>query len=125
MLSASLGGPPNGKYVPATESHDQHYMVQVLSRFILAYQLALSPDPASSVVTKGIMSIMSPGRTMQHTDFDDLELLQARKQGKYSLVTVLSRDSNVVDAFTEVRGSCICAAIGPTTQGVFLRFRAV
>ena len=102
-LSASLGGPPNGKFVPTTESHDQHYVVQVVSRFILAYQLALYPGTASSVVKKGIMSIMSPGRTMQNTDYDDLELLDAKKRGKHSLVAVFSRNSNVVDAFTEVR----------------------
>jgi hypothetical protein len=78
-------------------------MVQVFSRFILAYLLALFPDAASSVVKRGIMSIMSPGRTMQKTNYDDLELLNARKRGKHSLVAVFSRDSNVVDAFTEVR----------------------
>lgn len=40
---------------------------------------------------KGINAIMSPGRTVQNTAYDDLELLKAKERGKYSFVAVFSR----------------------------------
>jgi hypothetical protein len=43
---------------------------------------------------------MAPGGAV--TDYDDLELLKAKERGKHGRRAVLSRDSNVVDIFTEV-----------------------
>ncbi|KAF8529718.1 hypothetical protein BU17DRAFT_73046 [Hysterangium stoloniferum] len=98
-LILSQGGQPNGTFLPTAEGHDQHYAVQVLSRFIFAYRLAGSPD---STVKRGVMSIMSPGFTLQPTDYDDLELLKAKAEGRYGMNAMYSRDSNIIDIVTQI-----------------------
>lgn len=93
------GGPPNGTFVLTPEKFDQHYGVQILSRFVLAHELAA--DPASSTIKKGVMSIMAPGKNYATVDPNDLDMSKANERGTYGIWTALSRDSAVVDAFTE------------------------
>lgn len=98
MLLAA-GGLPNGKYVPTSEGVEQHYGVQVLSRFLLAYKLAVESDP---IVKKGVLSVMAPGKQRPAVDYEDIDLAKANKKGSYGLLRASSRDSVVVDTFTEV-----------------------
>jgi hypothetical protein len=112
------GGPPNGTFTPTSESHDQHYAVQVLSRFILAHELAA--DPAKSTVKKAVMSIMAPGKTWGAVDYDDLGMLKA-KDGKYGIIAGAGRDGCVVDAFTEVRSSGVIGYARPLILGSVLQ----
>ncbi|GJJ09662.1 hypothetical protein Clacol_003886 [Clathrus columnatus] len=90
------GGPPNGLYVPTVEGNDRHYAVQVLSRFVITYRLTEGDDP---VVKNSVMAIMAPGYTI--SDFDDLELVKARENGKFGILLAGKRDSTVIDAVTE------------------------
>ncbi|KAF8583669.1 NAD(P)-binding protein [Ramaria rubella] len=92
------GGPPNGVFKVTSEEHEQHYAVQVLSRFILAYQLGIEATP---VVKKGVITIMSPGKAFKTVDYDDLGLVKAHEQGKYGILSSVSRDIVVIDIFTE------------------------
>ena len=98
-MGRGAGGPPNGTYVLTSEGNEQHYAVQVLSRFVLAYKLAVESAP---VVTKGVMSIMAPGYRQPVVDYDDLDLRISNQKGAYGILRCLSRDSVVVDTFTEV-----------------------
>lgn len=72
----------------------------MLSRFILAHELA--SDPTSSTVKKSVMSIMAPGKDWAAVDENDIEMVKAREHGKYGMFATTSRDSSVVDVFTEV-----------------------
>ncbi|KAF8530105.1 hypothetical protein BU17DRAFT_78674 [Hysterangium stoloniferum] len=96
------GGPSNGKFVVTQERHEEHYAVQVLSRFIMAYKLSMGTTPT---VKKGIMSIMAPGMAEKNSDYEDLDLQKAKDSNKYGILSVLSRDSLVVDTFTEELGN--------------------
>ena len=81
------------------EGYEEHYAVQVLSRFIFAYKLSVGTPPT---VTKGVMSIMAPGMA-KNPDYEDLDLVKARDSSKYGILTAVYRDSLVVDMFTEAR----------------------
>lgn len=96
------GGPNNGRWVLTSERIDQHYGVQVLSRFVLAYKLITEPDP---IVTKSVMSVMGPGFRLSQVDYEDLDLSVANRKGTYGMLTCLTRDSVVIDTFTEVCSS--------------------
>jgi len=98
-LVMTQGGPPNGKFVPTSETYDQHFGVQVLSRFVLAHELA--SNPASSTIQKGVISIMAPGKPMTAVDIDDIDMSKANERGTYSIWRAMSRDSVIVDAFTK------------------------
>lgn len=83
-----------------SEGIEQHYAVQVLSRLMLAYKLAVESDP---VVTKGVMSVMAPSQRRSGIDYDDLDLRKANEKGAYGLLKCVWRDSVFVDVVTEVR----------------------
>ncbi|KAF8583670.1 NAD(P)-binding protein [Ramaria rubella] len=92
------GGPPNGTFKLTSEGHEEHYAVQVLSRFILAYKLAVEATP---VVTKGVLSVMGPGKVLKTVDYDDLEQVKAHEEGNDGIFSALSRDTVSVDILTE------------------------
>ncbi|KAF8501940.1 NAD(P)-binding protein [Gautieria morchelliformis] len=92
------GGPPNGTYVLTSEGIEQHFAVQVLSRFVLGYKLAVDSDP---VVKRGVMSVMGPGVTFSTVDYDDIDMEKANKKGAPGILSSVSRDSVVIDMFTE------------------------
>jgi len=95
------GGPPNGTFTVTEEGYEEHYVLQVLSRFIMAYKLSMGTP---STVKKGIMSIMTPG-TAKNPDYEDLHLKKANDSNNYSILGAVSRDSLVVDMFTEELGN--------------------
>lgn len=104
-----VGGPPNGSYILTPEGVEQHYAVQVLSRFILAHTLALDPDP---VVKKSVLSVAAPGYRYPAVDFGDLDLHEANEKGRYGIRVCVARDSVFLDTFTEVcLLSCLVALL--------------
>lgn len=93
------GGPPYGKFALTTEGHEQHFAVQSLSRFGLAYLLATSGTLKESVVH--VCAPGGPGGTAP--DLDDLELIHAHEAGKSGWLASMHNDSNVMDAVNAVR----------------------
>jgi hypothetical protein len=97
-VTSCSGGPPNGTYVLTSEGIEQHFAVQVLSRFVLGYALAVD---ANSVVKKGVMTVMKPAFKWSAFDRDDIDLKKAKDKGSYGMLACGSRDSLVMDTFIE------------------------
>lgn len=100
------GGPPRGVQVLTTENHDQHFVVQCLSRFGLAYLLA-----SSNTLKESIVNVCAPTGSGKSSppDLEDLELIEARKRGEvgglmsgFGVISYGVRDGAVVDGFTAV-----------------------
>jgi len=97
------GGPPNGVFKPTSEGLDQHFGVQVLSRFAVPYLLkkaSLLSTPAS------LMVICAPlgAKSTATLDVDDLGLSKKAVKGEYGrglrdFTTCLEHDSLCIDSF--------------------------
>ncbi|KAM0745883.1 NAD(P)-binding protein [Meredithblackwellia eburnea MCA 4105] len=94
-LVQTQGGPPNGIYSLTTESHEAHFAIQCISRFALSYLLAKSGTLKEADVS------VSNGGEGKSPDVGDLELLQAKEENKFGIISSSVRDSNVVTGVTK------------------------
>ncbi|KII89069.1 hypothetical protein PLICRDRAFT_175304 [Plicaturopsis crispa FD-325 SS-3] len=105
-LVQTQGGPPNGKYNITSEGHEARFVVQCLSHFGIAYLLAKSGALNESVVNiYGPSGGTGKAAAAPPPDLDDLELAQAKEEGKYGIMTCGARDGHVLDAVTAQFGT--------------------
>lgn len=84
------GGPPNGGFKLTSENHEEHFAIQVLGRFGLAYLLAESGTLKDTWVT-----ICAPtGKNGSAPNLDDLELKSEKERNKWVVGRIMATGSN-------------------------------
>lgn len=97
-LVQTQGGPPNGAWNLTSEGIHSGFAVQILSRFLIGYELSKRGILKQSQVIVG-----APGGSQTQFDVDDVEL--ASQKDRYwipLLVEMGKRDGLITDTYTKV-----------------------